>query len=114
MIGYTGGVLLGWNWNGVTNEKDEAKRKEAITNAKKLGYREMIFEVLKQRSLDRDAEIKLLYYPAYNYIVDGMSKDFISIADTPDILKDTPEQPQAPDIVQKMKQRTKYSTGIHS
>lgn len=67
-IGYTGGVLLGWNWEGVTNSKDEKKREEVIKECKLSGYREMTLEVMKHRNNDKYTPVKLIYRPAYNYI----------------------------------------------
>lgn len=64
---YTGGVLIGWNWKGVT---DTAKQ-EDCENEKKLcknrGYRFMTFNILKKRNGERDTEVTFKYYPAYNY-----------------------------------------------
>ncbi len=75
-IGYTGGVLLGWNWEGVTNASNSETRKTKIQTAKNTGYREMSLEVLKQRSGERDNKVKLLYKPAYNYIVEDTELDY--------------------------------------
>ncbi len=67
---YTGGVLIGWNWVGVTDTADT----ERIRDEKELcihrGYRLMSFEVLKFRNAARDNAVSLVYFPAYNYIVD--------------------------------------------
>jgi replicative DNA helicase len=64
---YTGGVLIGWNWNGVTNQTDEEKREEEKKTCKKRGYRKMILDILKYRNSERDSSVRLKYYPAYNY-----------------------------------------------
>ena len=64
---YTGGVLIGWNWDGVTNQTDEQKRDEEKKVCKERGYRKMILDVLKYRNSERDRSVKLKYYPAYNY-----------------------------------------------
>lgn len=69
-IGYTGGVLLGWNWEDVTTTTNEEKRTLAINTARKTGYREMSLEVLKQRSGEMSSKVHLFYYPAYNYIAE--------------------------------------------
>jgi replicative DNA helicase len=77
-ISYTAGVFLGWNWKGVTDESKEELRREEIQQCKERGYRVMILEVLKQRSGERDREVEMFYYPAYNYLtapaVEGKSK----------------------------------------
>lgn len=67
-IGYTGGVLLGWNWKGVTDESKEEERLATINQAKEQGYRSMSLEVLKHRNGERNNKLHLRYYPAYNYI----------------------------------------------
>ena len=64
---YTGGVLIGWNWDGVTNQTDEEKREEEKKTCKERGYRKMILDVLKYRNSERDSSVRLKYYPAYNY-----------------------------------------------
>ncbi len=69
-ISYTGGVLLGWNWKGVTDEPNEERRKEVIAKSKENEYRTMFLEILKQRNGERNNEILLTYMPAYNYIED--------------------------------------------
>ena len=67
---YTGGILIGWNWHGVTDTTD----KDMVDAEKKAcaerGYRKMVFEVLKFRNSQRDHDVQLYYYPAYNYFVD--------------------------------------------
>lgn len=67
-IGYTGGVLLGWNWKGVTVAADEETRKRTLAECKQTGKRDMILEVIKNRSGERDLKVNLTYKPAYNYI----------------------------------------------
>ena len=64
---YTGGVLIGWNWDGVTNQNDDTKREEEKKTCKERGYRRMALEVLKYRNAERDHTLYLKYYPAYNY-----------------------------------------------
>ena len=66
-IGYTGGILLGWNWDGYTNTRKEEDKEATAKLCKERGYREMILEVLKQRSGERDKKLTVYYYPAYNY-----------------------------------------------
>ena len=70
-IGFTGGVLLGWNWKGVTDTTKEEDKAQARETARQMGYREMVLEVLKQRSGDIYSKVELLYYPAYNYVVES-------------------------------------------
>lgn len=64
---YTGGVLIGWNWDGVTNQNEEEKREEEKRLCKERGYRRMALDVLKYRNSERDSTLHLKYYPAYNY-----------------------------------------------
>ena len=66
-VEYTGGVLLGWNWSGVTTAADEIERQEEIRCCKKRGYRTMTLEVLKFRNAERDTVVTLRYFPAYCY-----------------------------------------------
>jgi len=67
---YTAGVLLGWNWRGVTDETDPDKRAEEKAKCKERGYRNMILAILKARNAERDVDVKLKYYPKYNYFQD--------------------------------------------
>lgn len=73
---YTSGVVIGWNWKGVTNEKDEDAREAMKQKCKKRGYRIMNLEVLKYRNSQRDSGFDLIYYPAYSHFV-GPSADWI-------------------------------------
>lgn len=66
-IGYTGGILLGWNWHGYTDTNKEEDKQETAKQCKERGYREMILEILKQRSGERDNKLTMFYYPQYNY-----------------------------------------------
>lgn len=68
-IGYTSGVALGWNWKGVTDEKDADTARERAQEDKRNGYRQMELVLTKNRNGERDHSIDLRYYPAYNYIV---------------------------------------------
>lgn len=77
---YTGGVLLGWNWNGVTDEKDDDKREEEKVKCYNQGYRIMSMQVLKSRNSERDQDILLRYYPAYSYFAD--ENDWQKVPDT--------------------------------
>lgn len=64
---FTAGVLLGWNWHHVTDERDTEKQQKAKEYCKTHGSREMILDVLKYRNSERDQRICIRYYPAYNY-----------------------------------------------
>ena len=66
-IGYTGGILLGWNWHGYTDTNKDDEKAATAKLCKERGYREMILEVLKQRSGERDNKLTMFYYPPYNY-----------------------------------------------
>lgn len=71
-ISFTGGVLLGWNWKGVTDSRNEEDREFIKQQSKYSGVREMILEVMKHRNNERDNKIRLAYYPAYNYIIEDV------------------------------------------
>lgn len=64
---YTGGVLIGWNWSGVTDQKDDQKVEEEKKACKERGFRRMALDVLKYRNSERDSSVHLKYYPAYNF-----------------------------------------------
>ena len=64
---YTGGVLIGWNWSGVTDQKDVQKVEEEKKACKERGFRRMALDVLKYRNSERDSSVHLKYYPAYNF-----------------------------------------------
>lgn len=64
---YTGGVLIGWNWDGVSDQSNEDNREKEKKICKKRGYRNMSLDVLKYRNSERDTSVHLKYYPAYNY-----------------------------------------------
>lgn len=64
---YTGGVLIGWNWSGVTDQKDDQKVEDEKKACKERGFRKMALDVLKYRNSERDSSVHLKYYPAYNY-----------------------------------------------
>lgn len=64
---YTGGVLIGWNWSGVTDQKDDQKVEEEKKACKERGFRRMALDVLKYRNSERDSSVRLKYYPAYNF-----------------------------------------------
>ncbi len=72
-IEYTAGVLLGWNWHGVTDAKPDEARAEKLKCAERR-YRVMTIELLKFRN-GVDGIVKLKYYPAYNYITAYTQED---------------------------------------
>ncbi len=67
---YTGGILIGWNWLGVTDEKNDERANEERKQCKNQGFRRMSFEVLKNRNAQRDTSAELIYFAAYNLIID--------------------------------------------
>jgi len=67
---YTGGVLIGWNWVGVTDTADKIAAENEKTECAKRDYRIMEFEVIKFRNSQRNHGTKLAYYPAYNHFTD--------------------------------------------
>ena len=68
---YTGGILIGWNWHGVTDiGKSVDKADQEKERCSKRGYRKMTFDILKFRNSKRDTRVRLVYYPAYSYFVD--------------------------------------------
>lgn len=74
-IEYTGGVVIGLNWLGVSDEENEEKRKAEVEACKERGYRRMALSVLKNRNGERDAQALIKYYPAYNYIEPDTGND---------------------------------------
>ena len=78
---YTGGVMIGWNWKGVTDAKDDEDKDLVKQECMKRGYREMELEVLKYRNAQRDNSVNLIYYPAYNYFAGPDEDGFIPIGD---------------------------------
>ena len=80
---YTGGVLLGWNWVGVTDGKDETEKEQEKECCRKRGYRKMSLNVLKNRNSVRDVSIGLKYYPAYSYFEEDDGWDPVKEKDTP-------------------------------
>ncbi len=63
---YTGGILLGWNWCGVTDQSDANERNREKKRCADRGYRIMKLEVMKFRNGERDSAAYFKYYPAYN------------------------------------------------
>lgn len=64
---YTGGVLIGWNWAGVTDQKDDQKVEEEKKACTERGFKKMALDVLKYRNSERDSSVHLKYFPAYNF-----------------------------------------------
>ena len=67
---YTGGILIGWNWVDILNDSDRDDLKTIKDRCNSLGYRRMEFDILKYRNSSRDHSVRLVYFPAYNHIVD--------------------------------------------
>lgn len=80
---YTGGIMIGWNWAGVTDQKDALKIKAEKKDCKERGYRRMTFDVLKYRNSERDSSVHLKYYPAYNFFEVDDGWDPVNEKDTP-------------------------------
>ena len=82
---YTGGVMLGWNWVGVTTTDKDDEREAEKAACRQRGYRRMNLEVLKYRNAERDNSLDLIYYPAYSYFAGPDDLGFISVgnASTP-------------------------------
>lgn len=78
---YTGSVMIGWNWKGVTDAKDDEDKDLVKQECRERGYREMELEVLKYRNAQRDKSINLIYYPAYNYFAGPDEDGFIPVGD---------------------------------
>ena len=66
-IEYAGGVLLGWNWSGVTDQKDEMWRAGEKKDCEDRGYRNITLKILKNKYAACDDTIYLKYFPAYQY-----------------------------------------------
>jgi len=78
---YTGGVMIGWNWDGVSNAANEEAANQEKELCKQRGYRKMKLEILKFRNAARDNSINLTYYPAYSYFAGPDEDGFIPIGD---------------------------------
>lgn len=63
---YTGGILLGWNWNGVTDCQDAGARSREMSACKERGWREVSIDILKHRNADAGGRVSFRYCPAYN------------------------------------------------
>ena len=68
---YTAGIMIGWDWVGVTNAKSEADAEIERKRCQVNGYRLMELSILKFRNSERDSKVRLIYYPQYNYIVEA-------------------------------------------
>ena len=67
-VEYTGGVLFGWNWNGITDcniSEDEILR--AKEQCLRQGYRNVQLDILKARNTASGKTVRFKYYPAYNH-----------------------------------------------
>ncbi len=81
---YTGGILLGWNWLGVTDASDKMDRQKEKQACRQRGYRRMALDILKYRNSEKDSTVYLKYYPAYNYFEeDDGSKTVTDNVQTP-------------------------------
>ena len=93
---YTTGILVGWNWHGVTDCQDKDKVETEIVSCKKRGYRKMELDLLKFRNAERNQTVRFVYYPAYNVFFDEYS--FHPIGEEPDPFNDwNQEKSSAPD-----------------
>ena len=81
---YTAGVVLGWNWEGVTTTNDEDERDEEKKACRTRGYRKMSLEVLKYRNSERDNSISITYYPAYSYFAGPGDHGFVKMDEDTD------------------------------
>lgn len=88
---YTGGVLLGWNWIGVTDAKKVEDQDKEKARCEKRGFRIMMLDIMKYRNGARNMAIYYKYYPAYNYFEE------ISKEDADKIMKESPEKKQTKD-----------------
>lgn len=75
---YTAGILLGWNWLGITDSSYEDDIIKEKRQCAERGYRRMELDILKYRNAQRDQSVYLYYYPAYNYFVEA-NKDFSDV-----------------------------------
>ena len=72
---YTGGILLGWNWDRVSDSKNDEARNAEKAVCEERGFREMTLEILKYRNAARDGAVNFKYYPAYNYVEEFSPKE---------------------------------------
>ena len=73
---YTGGVILGWNWLGVTTASDESSSQNREDLDRERGYRCMRLDVLKNRKGERSGKVELTYYPAYDFFAEKDTPEF--------------------------------------
>lgn len=70
-IGYTAGVFIGMNWEGVTTLHEGEERKQNLYNDENTyHFREITLEIVKNRNGLRGAKTTLRYFPAYNYVTE--------------------------------------------
>ncbi len=67
---YTAGIMIGWDWVGVTDAKNKEAADKEKAECKRRGYRKMRFSVLKFRNSERDTSAILYYFPAYNFFTE--------------------------------------------
>lgn len=105
---YTAGVLIGWDWTGVTDAKNKEDALKEIKESENRGYRKMKFAVLKNRNAERDTSAELFYYPAYNFFTEKnpehySNAELVNENDTEDDLpfqaSDEDEWPDFPDDI---------------
>ena len=88
---YTGGVLFGWNWVGVTDAKKVEDQDKEKARCEKRGFRIMMLDIMKYRNGARNMAIYYKYYPAYNYFKE------ISKEEADKIMKESAEKKQSTD-----------------
>lgn len=105
---YTAGIMIGWDWVGVTDagKKEDADKEKK--ECKNRGYRKTKFSVLKFRNSERDTSAELFYYPAYNFFTEKnpehySNAELVNENDTEDDLpfqaSDEDEWPDFPDDI---------------
>ena len=88
---YTGGVLFGWNWVGVTDAKKVEDQDKEKARCEKRGFRIIMLDIMKYRNGARNMAIYYKYYPAYNYFKE------ISKEEADKIMKESAEKKQSTD-----------------
>lgn len=75
-IEFTGGIMLGWDWSGVTDyyskSTDWQDKHKSIKEVKRRDREEyknrlIMVSLLKNRNSERDCQDGLIYYPKFNY-----------------------------------------------
>ena len=88
---YTGGVLWGWNWRGVTDAKKDEDKDREKARCEKRGYRIMMLDIMKYRNGARDTNVYYKYFPAYNYFEE------ITKEEADNLMKESAEKKQPED-----------------